>query len=82
MTAGSIFVPSPRGNLYYSVAHLVRCGFFLAANNLFTKGYNIYSIFLTIATAGVPGAISKQVAHYNAMNEYRTGIRLFKQGTI
>lgn len=81
MTAGSI-LSRVLGAIYIIPWRIWLGAAFLAANNLFTKGYNIYSIFLTIATAGVPGAISKQVAHYNAMNEYRTGIRLFKQGTI
>ena len=31
------------------------------ANSLFNKGYNIYALFLMIATAGIPGAISKQI---------------------
>ncbi|MFD1392287.1 polysaccharide biosynthesis C-terminal domain-containing protein [Lacticaseibacillus jixianensis] len=81
MTAGSI-LSRVLGAIYIIPWRIWLGAAFLAANNLFTKGYNIYSIFLTIATAGVPGAISKQVAHYNAMNEYQTGIRLFKQGTI
>lgn len=50
------------------------------ANSLFGKGYNIYSVFLLISTAGIPGAIAKQVAHYNTLNEYRVGQRLFKTG--
>lgn len=50
------------------------------ANSLFGKGYNIYSIFLMISTAGIPNAIAKQVAHYNTLNEYRVGQRLFKTG--
>ncbi|MBA1394241.1 polysaccharide biosynthesis protein, partial [Lactobacillus sp. XV13L] len=50
------------------------------ANSLFGKGYNIYSLFLIISTAGIPGAISKQIAHYNAINEYATGNKLFRQG--
>ncbi|WP_461218462.1 putative polysaccharide biosynthesis protein [Lapidilactobacillus salsurivasis] len=50
------------------------------ANALYGKGYNIYSIFLMISTAGIPGAIAKQVAHYNTLNEYRIGQQLFKTG--
>ena len=37
-------------------------------------------MFLIISTAGIPGAISKQIAHYNAINEYAVGNKLFKQG--
>ncbi len=50
------------------------------ANALTAKSYNIYSLFLIISTAGIPGAVAKQVAHYNALNEYGVGKRLFKSG--
>lgn len=49
------------------------------ANSLYGKGYNIYSLFLMIATAGIPGAIAKQISHYNSMNEYGVSQRLFKR---
>lgn len=49
------------------------------ANNLFTKGYNIYALFLMIATAGIPAAIAKQISHYNSLNEYGLSKKLFKQ---
>lgn len=50
------------------------------ANALTARSYNIYSIFILISTAGIPGAIAKQVAKYNAMNEYGIGHRLFRKG--
>ena len=50
------------------------------ANALTAKSYNIYSLFLIISTAGIPGAVAKQVAHYNALNEYGVRKRLFKSG--
>ena len=50
------------------------------ANALTAKSYNIYSLFLIISTAGIPGAVAKQVARYNAVNEYGVGKRLFKNG--
>ncbi|HCT95659.1 MULTISPECIES: polysaccharide biosynthesis protein [Vagococcus] len=49
------------------------------ANNLFTKGYNIYALFLMISTAGIPAAIAKQISHYNSLNEYQISKRLFKR---
>lgn len=49
------------------------------ANNLFTKGYNIYALFLMISTAGIPGAIAKQISHYNSLNEYGLSKKLFKR---
>ena len=50
------------------------------ANALTARSYNIYSIFILISTAGIPGAIAKQVAKYNAINEYGVGRKLFKKG--
>ncbi|WP_420824508.1 putative polysaccharide biosynthesis protein [Vagococcus coleopterorum] len=52
------------------------------ANNLFTKGYNIYALFLMIATAGIPGAIAKQISHYNSLNEYGLSKKLFKKSMV
>ncbi|MGO2082786.1 putative polysaccharide biosynthesis protein [Vagococcus sp.] len=49
------------------------------ANGLFSKGYNVYAIFLMIATAGIPGAVAKQLSHYNSLNEYGISRRLFKR---
>jgi O-antigen/teichoic acid export membrane protein len=39
------------------------------ANGLFAQGYTIYAIFLAIATFGVPAAISKLVAEFNARHD-------------
>lgn len=52
------------------------------ANALFNKGYNIYALFLMIATAGIPGAIAKQISHYNSLNEYGISRRLFRKTLI
>ncbi|WP_125704691.1 putative polysaccharide biosynthesis protein [Lacticaseibacillus daqingensis] len=81
MTAGSI-LSRVLGAIYIIPWRIWLGAAYLTANALFTKGYQVYSIFLIISTAGVPGSISKQIAHYNAMNEYKTGFRLFSAGTI
>ncbi|MDO4912863.1 MAG: polysaccharide biosynthesis protein [Lactobacillus sp.] len=52
------------------------------ANALTAKSYNIYSLFLMISTAGIPGAVAKQIAKYNALEDYQTSRRLFKQGLM
>lgn len=52
------------------------------ANALTARSYNIYSIFILISTAGIPGVIAKQVAKYNALNEYGIGRKLFRKGLI
>lgn len=81
MTAGSVF-SRILGALYIIPWNAWMGGAAVAfmANALYAKGYNIYSEFLIISTAGIPGAISKQISHYNAINEYAAGNRLFKQG--
>lgn len=45
---------------------------------LYAHGYNLYSIFISFATAGMPLAISKFVSKYNAIEEYAVGRKLFK----
>lgn len=47
---------------------------------LYGFAYTPYMIFISIATAGVPLAVSKFVAKYNAMGEYAIGRKLFKSG--
>ncbi|TDL34240.1 polysaccharide biosynthesis protein [Jeotgalibacillus sp. S-D1] len=47
---------------------------------LYSYGYVPYTIFLSVATAGVPLAVSKFIAKYNALEEYEIGRRLFRSG--
>jgi len=49
------------------------------ANALYSIGYTPYQLFLSIGIAGFPAAMSKQVAQYNAKNQYLTGIDIFKK---
>ncbi|HEY4399204.1 MAG TPA: polysaccharide biosynthesis protein [Lactobacillaceae bacterium] len=51
-------------------------------NALFAQGYTIYAIFLMIATAGIPTAISKLVAQFNTMQEGRVTRRLLRQSSL
>ncbi|WP_201307877.1 putative polysaccharide biosynthesis protein [Companilactobacillus farciminis] len=79
MTAGSIF--SRILGAIYIIPWMAWMGSdYPAANALFAKGYNIYSLFLIVSTAGIPGAISKQISHYNALDQYSTGNKFFKHG--
>ncbi|MDR2661058.1 MAG: polysaccharide biosynthesis protein [Lactobacillaceae bacterium] len=50
------------------------------ANGLFNMGYTIYALFLTIATAGLPNAISKLIAKHNFLNQQRTSLVLLGRG--
>ncbi len=45
---------------------------------LYQFGYVPYSIFISIATAGVPLAVSKYIAKYNALEEYAVGRKLLQ----
>ncbi|MFC7393576.1 putative polysaccharide biosynthesis protein [Scopulibacillus cellulosilyticus] len=49
-------------------------------NYLYSFAYTPYSIILSLATMGVPLAVSKFVSKYNAIGDYATGRRLFKSG--
>ncbi|MCJ7842761.1 oligosaccharide flippase family protein [Lederbergia sp. NSJ-179] len=49
---------------------------------LYSYGYTPYTIFISIATAGVPMAVSKYIAKYNALGEYEVGQRLFRSGML
>jgi len=53
-----------------------------AANAMYGKVYNIYNLFLVIATAGIPSAISKEVAAHNAIGRFDQSEKLFKKYTI
>ncbi|MCT6925069.1 polysaccharide biosynthesis protein [Metasolibacillus sp.] len=49
---------------------------------LYQYAYIPYTIMLSIAISGLPLAVSKFVAKYNALGDYKTGVRLMKSGTI
>lgn len=79
MTAGSIL--SRVIGALYIIPWVTWLGVYSTqANALFAKGYNIYNLFLVAATAGIPSAISKLVAHYNGIDEYGVSKRLYHSG--
>lgn len=49
---------------------------------LYAYAYNPYIILLSVATVGLPLAVSKFVSKYNALGDYNTGRRLFRSGII
>lgn len=81
MTFGSI-TSRILGALYISPWFYWMSPYSNIANALTARSYNIYSIFILISTAGIPGAVAKQVAKYNALNEYGVGRKLFHRGLI
>lgn len=79
MTAGSI--TSRILGAIYVIPWVAWFGAFSnQANATYAQGYNIYSIFITISTAGIPSAISKMVAHYNGLNQVQMSRKLYRAG--
>lgn len=54
----------------------------LKGTTLYQYSYVPYTIFISIATAGVPLAVSKFISKYNALEEYAVGRKLFKSGAL
>ena len=53
-----------------------------AGTTLYQYSYVPYTIFISLATAGIPLAISKFISKYNALEEYAVGRKLFKSGLV
>ncbi|MFE8698220.1 oligosaccharide flippase family protein [Cytobacillus sp. FJAT-53684] len=51
-------------------------------NALYSFAYIPYTIFISLATAGIPAAVSKFISKYNALEEYAVGRKLFKSGLV
>ena len=49
---------------------------------LYQYAYTPYTIAISLATAGVPLAVSKFVSKYNALEEYALGRKLFRSGLL
>lgn len=49
---------------------------------LYAYAYVPYTIFLSLATTGIPAAVAKYIAKYNALEEYAVGRKLFKSGIV
>lgn len=52
-----------------------------SAGALYSYAYNIYVIFLSLSTSGIPMAISKTVSEYNSLEYYDAQERVYKIGT-
>lgn len=76
---GSIFLSKLLGLIYiFPFTAIVGHG----GLALYSYGYQPYTVLLSLATLGVPLAVSKFVSKYNALGDYRTGQRLLKSGLI
>jgi O-antigen/teichoic acid export membrane protein len=53
-----------------------------AGNALYGFGFIPYTVLLSLATLGIPLAVSKFVSKYQALGDYETGYRLLKSGLL
>lgn len=49
---------------------------------LYAYAYNPYVVLLSVATVGLPLAVSKFVSKYNSLGDFKTGRKLFHSGII
>jgi len=49
---------------------------------LYGFAYTPYSIFISLATVGIPMAVSKFVSRHNSLGDYETGMRMFRAGSL
>ncbi|CQR48183.1 putative cell division protein YtgP [Paraliobacillus sp. PM-2] len=49
-----------------------------AGGKLYGLAYGPYSIFISLSTVGIPLAVSKFVAKYNSLGDYRTSRKMYK----
>ncbi|TYR77080.1 polysaccharide biosynthesis protein [Rossellomorea vietnamensis] len=68
--------------LFFVIPFYALLGNEVEPTSLYSYGYVPYTIFLTVATAGVPLAVSKFISKYNSMQEYHVGRKLFKSGLV
>lgn len=73
LTAGTFFIKFL--GMIYTFPFFALVG--TQGSALYSYGYVPYTLFISIATAGVPLAVAKFVSKYNAIEEYETSRRLF-----
>ncbi len=64
--------------LVYKLYLTNREGFGDKGNAIYSSGFQVYALFLTISSVGVPGAIAKIVSERTAIGDYKGAYRIFK----
>lgn len=64
--------------LIYKLYLTNREGFGDKGNAIYSSGFQIYALFLTISSVGIPGALGKLVSEYIAIGDYKGAHRVFK----
>lgn len=68
--------------MVYSLYLTNKEGFGDAGNAIYMSGYQVYALFLTISSIGVPNAISKLISEKLAIGDERSADRILKVATI
>ncbi len=68
--------------LVYRLYLTNREGFGDTGNAIYSSGYQIYALLLTLSSVGVPNAISKLISERVAVGNYRAANRVFKVSFI
>ena len=64
--------------LVYKLYLTNREGFGDKGNAIYSSGFQIYALFLTISSVGIPGAIAKLVSEHIAIGDYKGAHKIFK----
>lgn len=64
--------------LVYKLYLTNREGFGDKGNAIYSSGFQIYALFLTISSVGIPGALAKIVSEHVAVKDYKGAHRIFK----
>lgn len=64
--------------LIYKLYLTNREGFGDKGNAIYSSGFQIYALFLTISSIGIPGALAKLVSEKNAIGDTKGAHRIFK----
>ena len=64
--------------LVYKLYLTNREGFGDKGNAIYSSGFQIYALFLTISSVGIPGAIAKLVSERVAIGDHKGAHRIFK----
>lgn len=64
--------------LFYKLYLTNKSGFGDAGNAIYSSGFQIYALLLTISSIGVPNAVAKLVSERVSIGDYRGAHRIFK----
>lgn len=79
LLTGAAFLSKFLGMIYViPLQHLIGA----RGGALYFYAYAPYTVLIGLSTVGIPLAVSKFVSRYNALGDYRIGLRMFKTGLV